>query len=55
LEIIKRGESHAERIVVATACQIETFSASQVSLGPTEIACSGYVGHHPPPEVRRFE
>src|SRR2546428_2523668 len=36
------------------ACQIETFSACQVSTGPTEIACVGTSEIFPPPDVRAF-
>src|SRR5438270_3805425 len=36
------------------ACQIETFSACQVSIGPTEIAFVGTSEIFPPPEVRAF-
>src|SRR5204862_5440009 len=36
------------------ACQIETFSAFQVSAGPTEIACVGTSEIFPPPDVRAF-
>src|SRR5436190_885199 len=36
------------------ACQIETFSAFQVSYGPTEIACVGTNEMFPPPDVRAF-
>ena len=36
------------------ACQIETFSARQVSAGPTLIAFVGTRAMLPPPEVRAF-
>ena len=36
------------------ACQIETFSAFQVSTGPTVAACVGTSDTWPPPEVRAF-
>ena len=36
------------------ACQIETFSAFQVSTGPTLSAWLGTFGTTPPPEVRAF-
>lgn len=38
----------------APACQIETFSACQVSRGPTVIAWVGTSEMLPPPEVRAF-
>src|ERR1041385_5182266 len=36
------------------ACQMETFSAFQVSTGPTDKACFGTSATLPPPEVRAF-
>src|SRR5436190_400631 len=36
------------------ACQIDTFSAFQVSNGPTEMACVGTNATLPPPDVRAF-
>src|SRR5690242_2553702 len=36
------------------ACQIDTFSAFQVSTGPTDIALVGTREILPPPEVRAF-
>ena len=36
------------------ACQIETFSAFHVSIGPTEQAWLGTIETLPPPDVRAF-
>ena len=36
------------------ACQMETFSACQVSTGPTEMARVGTREMFPPPDVRAF-
>src|SRR5262245_46173816 len=54
LEIIHVVSRRPKGLSWQPACQIETFSAFQVSFGPTEIAWVGTLVTTPPPEVRAF-
>ena len=54
LEIINVVSRWPNGLSWLPACQIETFSAFQVSTGPTLIACVGTLVTTPPPEVRAF-
>ena len=54
LEIISAVSRWPKGLSCVPACQIETFSALQVSTGPTVIACVGTSAMLPPPLVRAF-
>src|SRR6185436_13961450 len=54
LEIIQVVRRWPNGLSCVPACQIDTFSARQVSSGPTLIAFIGTSAMLPPPEVRAF-
>src|SRR4026208_286498 len=54
LEIIQVVNRWPKGLSCLPACQIETFSACQVSTGPTLMAFVGTIEMLPPPEVRAF-
>ena len=54
LEIIRDVRRMPNGLSWQPACQMETFSAFQVSNGPTVAACVGTSEMLPPPEVRAF-
>src|SRR5436189_1350258 len=54
LAIIRQVSRWPNGLSWKPACQMETFSACQVSTGPTEMAFVGTSEMLPPPEVRAF-
>src|SRR5437588_11014861 len=54
LAIIRQVNRCPKGLSCIPACQIDTFSACHVSIGPTEMAWVGTSEIFPPPEVRAF-